>query len=199
VSHHFDLAGEMAEARKALSPSDRAILAHYSVPEAMIERGMIGVVMADLSSGEALWATEGHSRLFVTPCLFIFEAETPEWERAPFEGYPLDILAWRPESPDWYFRIGNATWLGAYPPQFLDPEPVRVHDTPLSWLRSGGVGICPLSHNPAERQQLLLNIHIIAAADMEHAMELRRLLERPMRIPKIVIEGGSEDVGGAAA
>lgn len=189
----------MRAARAALLPSDRAILSHYSVPSAMIERGMIGAVMAELSSDGLRWAPEGPSRVFVTPVAVDGRPwsgptpETPWWETVPFSRLAtelIDLVAWRPESPEWWLRTGNATWLGAYPPQFLDHDPVRVHDTPLSWLQSGGRGICALSQEPAERQALLLGIRTIAARDMDHAMALRRLLERPMSIPNIVIEGG---------
>jgi hypothetical protein len=183
----------MADATRTLIPSDHAILAHYSVPRGLIALGMVGAAMAHLPPSGPCWSPDGHSRVFVTPARIHplhIETECPEAEMVALHGCTVDLIAWRPESPDeWRPLTDYAECLGAYPPQLMSPEPVPVSETPLDWLRNHARGICPLSHDPAERQRLLLGISTLAASDMDHAMALRRLVERPTRIPQIVIAG----------
>src|SRR5262249_52139118 len=100
----------------------------------------------------------------------------------------IDLICWRFESPmRWALRGGSATWLGAIGPQQLDPDPVPIGRTPLRWLQSGGKGICLLSSNRLDRQQLLLQVRHLVAEDIAHGRELRGELQRPLWEPSISI------------
>lgn len=187
-----DLEAEMAGYVANLSVADLALLRYYSLPEAILGRGAVGVADADPdASGGLLWAPEGHSKVYVAAARVGADGwpETTQPEIDVWRGPILDLVAFRPETPGrWWLRVGLADCLGCYGPQFLGPAPVRVIETPLDWLRAGGAGVCPLARDLAGRQSFLLGLGTVAARDLDHAMELRRLLERPISIPRIVIQ-----------
>jgi len=155
----------------------------------MIAMGMVGVVLAEKLAGGLLWAPEGHSRLFVTP-LRGWEVETDTPMLETFWGEIVDLIAWRPDEPGLLMRTGLGECLGHFEPQYLNPEPVPVRRGVASWLRGKCRGIVPLGL-PADQQRLLLGCGGVAGEDIEHAMELRRLLERPVLVPRIIIDGGN--------
>jgi hypothetical protein len=85
--------------------------------------------------------------------------------------------------------------LGAVEAQIVGPEPVPIRRTPLAWLRAGGDGLCLLTRDPAETQQVLGWCWALAAADLDHARALRRVVDRPyppkpiyVRSPKAKVE-----------
>ena len=99
----------------------------------------------------------------------------------------VDLVAFHPRHPaHWALRYGSAEWLGAVEPQYLDPEPVMVWRSPLSWLRSGCRGLVPLSCDPASQYRVLSILSAIVAEDHRHAADLRRVLARPWPIPKVL-------------
>ena len=77
-------------------------------------------------------------------------------------------------------------------PQYLDPEPVRVHRSVLDWLRAGCSGLVPLSSDRADLYRLLSDCHGgIVAADDTHARDLRRALSHPWQHPAVEVADGA--------
>jgi hypothetical protein len=116
--------------------------------------------------------------------------QTPETTRgikAAQSGYLIDLLAFHPARPDhWALRLGVATWLGSIAPQHCNPDPVRVWRTPLRWLQADSEGLCLLTRDRAENHRILTAcLGGIVADDEIHARELRRVLERPWRVPEV--------------
>ncbi len=91
----------------------------------------------------------------------------------------------RPQS--WAARIGSATFLGACEPQFVSPPPVPIWRSPINWVRSGCEGICLLTDDAREKQAILLRFRSIAAEDVKHGEELRKIAARPWVVPRIVV------------
>jgi hypothetical protein len=189
-----DLDAEFAAAKAALLHSDRLILLHASVPPIMIAADMVGVASIELLD-DGLW--EPHpfgERAYITPARV--DPESGEHESEPrwtFFGQIIDLIAWHPSTPmAWAARTGAAECLGCFPPQLLTPDRVHVRRSPASWLAGRARGIVPLG-SPIDQQALLLRLGSIAAEDHDHALELRRLCERPASIPNIFIAGERDD------
>jgi hypothetical protein len=131
-------------------------------------------------------------RAFISPIL-AHRADTPEtpdpWAFARF-GNIIDLLAWDPAHPSrWARRTGNASWLGAVPPQYCSPEPVRVWRWPVEWFRAECTGIVILTRNRAEIYRLLSGcIGGILVDDGAHGAEIRSVLEHPWPAPRIFVE-----------
>ncbi len=98
----------------------------------------------------------------------------------------VDLVAVDPDRPERHWRRrGEAVVLGA---AFLEianheGEPVPVFGTPLSWLRSGGAGVCILDWSWA--RNLLLDLEIVA-----EDLDLGERLEAVLR-PNILIRGAA--------
>ena len=102
-------------------------------------------------------------------------------------GEIVDLLAFHPAQPHrWALRTGVAEWLGAIEPQYLEPEPVQVWRSPLSWLRAGGKGLVLLSHSSTDRYRILSGCRCIIAEDAAHAAELRQVVSQPWPIPRVI-------------
>jgi hypothetical protein len=65
----------------------------------------------------------------------------------------------------WALRRGRGAVLGAIPPQYLEPEPVRVHRDVAAWLRAGCTGVVLLTRDPAAAGRILSQIQRIDYAD----------------------------------
>lgn len=176
------LIGEWADAVAGLTPADRRVLLHHGLRGAEFGEA-IGA--ADILVDRDLYQPDVFGdRAFIIRVL--------DW------GGGSDLLAFHPATPDaWALREGNATMLGRIEP-FLPDAPTRVWRTPLAWLRGGCRGICILTRDPSERQDILLRCRGIAAEDIDHAIDLRRLAERPLRTPEIIV-GGQHDEGRGTA
>jgi hypothetical protein len=99
----------------------------------------------------------------------------------------VDLIAMHPAHPGcWALRRGVAEWLGAVEPQYLDPEPVPVWRSPSAWLRGGCHGLTLLSRERASQYRTLSSLCEIVAEDLQHAAELRRILERPWSAPRVI-------------
>lgn len=184
-----DLIYELLAAQDALTGADRARLAAAGIPGELVSAGLIGAAPITVRPGGDIFDFDAHGRR-----AFIIAArvddplgpESTESELAAEFGTVVDLVAIHPARPDrWATRRGAATWLGAIEPQFFDPPPVRVYRTPLSWLQGGARGLCPLTRNPLEIRSLLLGCRQIEGEDLDHAKDLRRMLERPFSIPTI--------------
>ena len=99
-------------------------------------------------------------------------------------GRPLTpVLGWRDTR-----SAGAAEWLGCIEPQYLEPEPVPIRRSVLSWFRAGCTGLVLLSRLPLDQYRILTGcVGGIIAQDATHRAELRRALQRPFRIPRILI------------
>lgn len=98
-------------------------------------------------------------------------------------GEPLDLVSWSPRSDRLATYHGRPAILGAHQldePRFDDPLP--VHRGALPWLQAGRHGVVILDPGRAWR---LLDGEALAAADVEHGLELRRALQPPA--PRIVV------------
>ncbi len=65
----------------------------------------------------------------------------------------------------WALRRGHAMVLGAIPPQYFEPEPVRVHRDVAAWLRAGCRGIVLLTRNRAAVGRILSQIERVDFED----------------------------------
>ena len=101
-------------------------------------------------------------------------------------GAIVDLVAFHPLHPDrWVLRRDAAEWLGAVEPQHLDPEPVTIWRSPMSWLQAGCLGLVLLGDQNS-RYGILSLLHSIIAEDGQHAAELRRELARPWPVPQVI-------------
>ena len=102
------------------------------------------------------------------------------------DGKIVDLVAFHPaHSHCWALRYGSAEWLGAIEAQYLDPEPVPVWRSPLSWLRADCRGLLLLGDR-ASQYRILTLLNSIVAEDERHAAELRCVLARPWPVPQVV-------------
>jgi len=101
----------------------------------------------------------------------------------------VDLIAFAPNAPDRFaLRAGNAIVLGFMPPQYLSPEPVRFHRTPLDWLRAEADGVCILDDRPQVAAGILAHCRGgVIVADLEHGRQLSRISERPWPVPPIYV------------
>jgi hypothetical protein len=68
------------------------------------------------------------------------------------------------------------------------PAPVAVRGSILSWFHAGCIGLVPLSRSSADLYRLLtICTGGIVAENDEHAVELRRVLERPWPAPYVSV------------
>ncbi|HUC17779.1 MAG TPA: hypothetical protein VMA37_08830 [Acetobacteraceae bacterium] len=83
---------------------------------------------------------------------------------------------------------GQETAIGYPADGRLTAEPVRVHETPLAWLRAGPRGVL-LAGTPSENAQWLLTCETgIAASSIRHAESLRTLMARPVPpMPRLLV------------
>jgi hypothetical protein len=191
------LAAEMRAARAALTPEQQAELIEHGVPLPLITNyGLVGAATIRISSGLYEPAPGGRPA-YITP-VRIDNKLTPEAEQpvscARILGHLVNLVAWHPRYPTrWALRTGAAAWLGSIEPQYMEPEPVAIRRSPLSWLQAECDGIVLLSPDPADAYRLLSSLHEIEAEDREHAAELRRLVRRPWPLPRIHVAEGVRD------
>jgi hypothetical protein len=194
-----DLTGELAATRASTTEEERAKLAKLGIPQHMLD--MVGAARVDLFSGGKLYQPleDIGDRVFIIGVRVgdPISPEHPRPDEVAYCGILIDLLAWHPDVPErWATRLDLATWLGAIPPQYMQPPKVLVHRTPLAWLQSGGRGLCILTREPREAQSLLLSLRggIIPEND-GHGRKLKRLLERPFPIPPIHIPRNRKQAG----
>ena len=184
------LAGELLEAVGRLTPLDRELLAHLKIPGVILLRGLVGTARIRLSSDETGYEpADSGPWAYITPCRIDqpFSPETPAPEMTAQWGSLIDLVAWHPDRPDrWALRLGFADWLGSCEPQHLGGK-CLVRRSPLSWLRGRCHGVVPLGAKAEDRARVLRFLGPLYAEDLEHAQELRRLMEQPTHIPGIKV------------
>jgi hypothetical protein len=188
----IDLDAELAAAVRALSDDQANMLVACGVNRLDIDLGMVGGVLARIEGDFYVLDPDGGRPAFVTP-VRVDTASSPE-SRVPDStvrmGSLIDLVAWHPARPNsWAQRIGTAEWLGAIDPQYLDPAPVLVRSSPLSWFKSGCSGLVPLSRQTPDIYRLLVGCRSgVVAEDDAHAAKLRRILERPWSAPPVFVK-----------
>lgn len=106
------------------------------------------------------------------------------------DGDIVDLVAFTPAlRARWALRVGTAEWLGACPPQYLEPPPVKLFRTPVDWMRGDCEGLVCLAAAPLEVYRFLTRLYAISVEDDEHAAELRAVLDRPVFHPEIFVMG----------
>lgn len=187
------LLAEYNHAQRAITPADRALLVEHGISIGTILFLVGSARIRRDKSRHFFDPAEDGLPAFVTPVI-VEVPDTPEASNPPQAvrfGTLVDLVAWHPSRPDsWALRVGSAEWLGAIEPQYLDPAPVTVHRTILSWLQSGTRGIVPLHRTPAELRRVLTYCSSIEAQDRAHAIELRRALRLPWIAPPVSVGAG---------
>lgn len=116
--------------------------------------------------------------------------ETVDIYRTLTDGEIVDLVAFTPGlQVRWAVRTGEAEWLGACDPQYLEPPPVRIHRAPLDWLRADCDGVVCLATDPPTIHHFLCRFHAISVDDDRYAEELREVLLRPPSVPEILVGG----------
>jgi hypothetical protein len=185
-----DLKSELLAAAAQLDTADRAALIGLGVWADDIDRfRMCGVERIRLS-GTLYEPDPDGVPAIITP-VRVDTPLTPESTnpRPYVRGGPIvDLVAWHPAQPEsWALRRGVAEWIGCIEPQYLDPDPVRVHRSVLEWLRAGCSGLVLLSEEPADQYRTLSWCRGgIIAADARHSKMLRKTLSRPWPYPKVM-------------
>jgi hypothetical protein len=108
-----------------------------------------------------------------------------------------DLIAWDPK------RNALATWRGAAfalgqdaiwnPASYFMDSALRVHRTPLDWLKADRDGICIVQ--PKWTYALLRHARTLAFADPVFAQQVKRWLRPPKSEVKIIVEIQKEKVG----
>ena len=109
----------------------------------------------------------------------------------------VDLVAPRPAHPlSWVLRLNAAEWLGTIEPQYLDPDPIHLWRSPLSWLRAGCRGLVILSRQQARAYRSLAGCRgPVIAEDGGHPAELRSTLFRPWPMPQILFPAAARHAG----
>jgi hypothetical protein len=107
----------------------------------------------------------------------------PVWE----DGALVDLCAFRTDNPTaWMLRSGHSWALGLE--RGLEPhtwgDPVTLADTPLDWLRVGG--LCVLDWQAPEIR-FLVGVPSLVCQTPEQASLLRTALTAPVRLPHISV------------
>jgi hypothetical protein len=186
-----NLAGEMKSAFAAISRLDVAHLVGLGVSEILIEHfQMVGLARVRESRGGAFWEPDPDGRwAYITP-VSVHYVDRPESTRPDavwFFGRLVDLVAWDERNPErWRLRAGSNTWLSSVEPERMEPTPVPVWRSPLSWLRGRCVGLVPLTRDRSEIYQLLAICRGgIDTGDEHHAAWLREILDRPYPAPRV--------------
>ena len=126
---------------------------------------------------------------------FVFEEHEPLWVTGEWAflflvtdgvGDAVDIVAWQPATN----RIG--TWRGLawalgqdaiYAPRLSEHDGLPVWTSPLDWLRGRRRGVVLIM--PRLAADWLCDAGPLVAEDLDHALELSRVLSRPA--PRILI------------
>ncbi len=102
------------------------------------------------------------------------------------DGQPADLVAWRPDP-----RGFLGSWLGRAPllgeEQLEMPRldlPLRVHETPLEWLKHGREGVVVI--DPKMAAPALIDAAPLAVSTPAFAVRLRNMLHRTP--PRIVVD-----------
>lgn len=190
----IDLDGEYLEALANTTASSRRELLRVGVTQRALD--LAGTAYAKVEpAGQALFQPNPASdrSAFILPVRVEYP-DTPESTTTPEavleRGEIVDLVAFTPQlATRWALRAGNAEWLGACPPQYLEPEPVTVHRSPLDWLRADCQGLVCLATKPLDVLRFLTRFAAVSVVDDAHAEELKAIIDRPLLYPEILVGG----------
>jgi hypothetical protein len=187
-----DLAAEMSAAAAQLSSDDRAELIALGIDRFDVCQ-LCGIAPVRRCGGELYEPDPAGRAAIITPVL-VQDPATPE-SNLPHSycrfGEVVDLVAWDPRRPRrWALRVGAAEWLGCIEPQYLEPDPVPIRSSVLSWFRAGCRGLVLLSRSAPDQYRLLSVCFRIAAEDRAHQAELRRVLSLPWKAPPVLVAAG---------
>jgi len=102
------------------------------------------------------------------------------------DGQPADLVAWRPDPRGFLGSwLGRASLLGEEQVEMPRLDlPLRVHETPLEWLKHGREGIVVI--DPKMAAPALIDAAPLAVSTPAFAVRLRNMLHRTP--PKIVVD-----------
>ena len=122
------------------------------------------------------------------------EPEVPGW----VEFY--DLVAFAPDDPSrWWLRLGQVDLVGAYNMTPWKLSPTTIHETPLSWLRAGAVGICIVDWTCDPADVLLGAGGLRAESSALKAKLERRIKEAALEPFKITVAQVAPQAGGFEA
>lgn len=174
-----DLWPELHTAAKNLSPEHFKRLG-ITVDAAIAAGGMGTAKVTPLADG--LFEPGGNMPVCLLP---VFDGPVPESGTPWPDSRLIDIAVFHLSKPEEvWLRRGDAVLLheGAADELYLD-EPLRIHPTPLSWLRAGAEGCVVLDWKRAASR--LRCVAAIDADDVEHARGIQRRLHQPSPMPDI--------------
>jgi hypothetical protein len=183
----------MRQAAGMMTNSDVREFERLGIPRISIEHfQLIGLARVVRIPDTDLYEPDPSGCLMCISPILAQDPATPESRRPEVYvriGNIVDLVAWDPEYPlQWVLRTGNADWLGCVGPQVLDPQPVWIRQSVLSWFRANCDGIVVLSRDPGTTYSLLMEFRGgIWVEDEAHAVRLRRILERPWPLPPILV------------
>jgi hypothetical protein len=154
-------------------------LRRLGVATLLVDLGLISSARGYIDAGrfephpDGPLAAAVHVRTGRGPCV----GGVPFWW--VLHGPQRDVVAVDLRDPTRFGLLGGwADWIGAAPLQAM-AEPVVIHRDPIAWLRAGCQGIALLTRDQRARQRILGEFRRLAAADLDHGLELRRVLELP--------------------
>lgn len=187
-----ELWAEFHQAQAAMTAADRALMGEFGVAPGHV-LFLVGVVRGYQVNG-GLYQPNGSATAYVSPALTenVITPEANGPEQAVHFGEITDLVLWHPRRPAGFaLRRGAAEWLGSCPPQLMGPEPVQIWRAPLRWFQAGCAGLCVLARDRASRYRVLSGCGSIIAEDVDHARELREILQRPWRAPPVMVNARS--------
>ena len=135
----IDLFTELELTQRPLGPAAFARFREMGIPNGVIfgDRALVGVARVVISTGELFeFDDEGEPAIIVVEG----EPEVPGWAEID------DFVAFKPADPgNWWLRRGAVDLLGAYNIRPWKLAPTRIFESPLSWLKAGGNGVCILN------------------------------------------------------
>jgi hypothetical protein len=176
LTHHLRIFRELAD----WSPATADYVRRHQIPmrDFVGFAGNIAVLPATISGGSFELATDGEA----SAC---FEVIGDDGETT------VDLCAMSVADPARFgVAVGAATLLGecnvTNPGSWAFGRHLKVHRTPLTWLKAGGDGVAILDHMFAP---VLLGQALgpIEAEDSAHALDLRNMLCRAPVNPKNII------------
>jgi hypothetical protein len=193
MNSEIDLPGEFIAARSALTLDHRKRLKAAGVPSFLVDvSGFVGMARIVETGNKFLFAPDG-VEAFLIPVRVDPEAPTLDIDHpvptdALLYGDTLDIVAFDLDRPDWWATLtGLAPTLGYA--VFADTDtPTQVWRGPLAWLQARCRGIVPLAHDDTELRAILHRLPCgIQAQDIEHGLQLERVLTRPLPALEIFV------------
>jgi hypothetical protein len=181
----IDLEAEWRAATKAADWKALQWLLAKGVPApALVSVGMLSFIVGTLQIKATQGRFEprlGSQRAYVVPA--------NERERLD------DLVAWRPGSPTTFWRrTGTATLMGeaAIFEALETGEPLRLFATPFAWLKGGRGGFVILDWE-ARLPMFIDQVSAFLVDDMDLRRRLAHALERPRKIPPILVKRAALD------